>query len=86
MITEPRIHSHIEDGLPDDHPLAEEVVVCRRCKHMVHACNNEAMTTWLETGNGNFCFPCFVEILKFTGTYPHIGWEVLEDEWGLDAP
>ena len=59
MLSEPKIHSHIEDVLPGDHPLAYEVVCCESCKVMVHAFNNECMQTWIETGNGNFCVPCF---------------------------
>ena len=59
MSREPQIHSHITDGLPPDHPLAEETVVCARCQVMVHACNNECMQTWVESEHGNFCWPCF---------------------------
>ena len=56
---EPQIHSHIEDGLPDEHPLAGECVYCAKCNAMVHANNNECMQTWIETEFGNYCSLCF---------------------------
>ena len=85
---EPQIHSHITDMLPDDHPLANETFSCQRaaaCKTMLHADNNECMTTWVETGRGNFCFPCFVDALRENGAYPAEAWECMDDSegWGL---
>jgi hypothetical protein len=55
---EPLIHSHITDGLPDDHPLARVTVRCDTCHAMVHCENNECMQTWLETDWGYFCTRC----------------------------
>lgn len=59
MNTEPLIHSHITDSLPDEHPNAILSVYCDKCKEMIHAFNNECMQTWLETEQGNFCTKCF---------------------------
>lgn len=72
---EPRIHSHITDVLPDDHPLAHEQVECGKCGVLVHAFNNECMQTWVETGCGPFCLRCFAATRG----------EVLDDGDGLDA-
>lgn len=55
---EPRIHSHITDELPDDHPLAFVAVECKRCNVLVHI-GNECMQTWVETGQGAYCLTCF---------------------------
>ena len=60
---EPEIHSHITDLLPDEHPLAYKSVHCEICMDMLHAANNECMSTWVETGVGNFCLLCFIKIL-----------------------
>lgn len=67
--SEPLIHSHREDCLPTDHPLAHETVFCDKCGDMVHAANNECMDTWVELPDkdtittvpiyGNFCLRCF---------------------------
>lgn len=59
MNNEPLIHSHIADGLPLKHYLANKSVFCDTCNEIVHAYNNECMQTWLETDNGNFCTHCF---------------------------
>ena len=72
---EPHIHSHIEDCLPETHPLACETVLCKNCGAMVHAFNNECMQTWIETGNGEYCLRCFNDI----------GGEVLENRYGLNS-
>jgi hypothetical protein len=77
---EPRLHSHIEDVLPDDHPLAYVTVSCDGldCTRMVHASNNECMTTWVETGLGNYCLRCFcaaVAVQEYV--------LMPEDGWGL---
>ncbi len=55
MRKEPKIHSHVEDGLPDNDPLAYKTVYCdgAQCGEMLHAANNECMQTWFETGKGN---------------------------------
>ena len=57
---EPRIHSHVADGLPEGHPLARARVRCARCEALVHLPSNSCMRTWVETGRGNFCLRCFV--------------------------
>lgn len=72
-ISEPKIHSHITDVLPDDHRLARESIFCEKCGDMLHAFNNECMQTWVETGRGNFCLKCFAATRG----------EVLEDCDGL---
>lgn len=59
---EPVVHSHITDGLHPDEPLASMTIYCENCGTMVHAANNECMTTWIETGSGNYCLPCFVAL------------------------
>lgn len=73
----PVLHTHIEDALPEDHPLAFDMVYCegRDCTAMLHSFNNECMQTWVETGKGNYCIWCF---MKMTGDP-----EILEEEWGL---
>ena len=73
MLTEPKIHSHIEDVLPDCHPQAYTNLHCKCCNVMVHAFNNECMQTWVETGDGNFCFACFAAVPR----------EVLDDSLGM---
>jgi hypothetical protein len=55
---EPLIHSHFEDGLPDNHLLAHQQITCSKCRVLVHARNNECMQTWIETYRGNFCTAC----------------------------
>ena len=59
---EPRIHSHVTGRLPDTHPLARSRVSCKRCESIVHLASNSCMLTWIETGRGNFCLPCFAVI------------------------
>lgn len=56
---EPLLHTHVEDGLPEDHPQARTSLYCRACATMVHAHNNECMTDWVETGDGPYCVECF---------------------------
>jgi len=56
---EPLIHSHITDGLPSNHKLANEFIYCKICNSMLHADNNECMQTWIESGTGNYCLKCF---------------------------
>ena len=71
---DPCIHSHIEDVLPDDHPLAFVTVDCTTCGVTLHHHGNKCMRTWVETGRGNFCVPCFAAI-------PDV--ESLDDDFGL---
>lgn len=59
-MSEPRIHSHVTDRLPDDHPLADRRVYCDRCETLLHLQTNSCMRTWIETGCGNYCMRCFV--------------------------
>jgi hypothetical protein len=58
-VREPRIHSHVTDRLPESHPLARLRVSCERCESLVHLASNTCVRTWIETGRGNFCLPCF---------------------------
>lgn len=67
---EPLIHSGITDVLDDEHPLAHETVYCdgAACRAtMLHAGNNENMTTWVETPKGNYCLPCFTALDEADG-------------------
>jgi len=57
---EPRIHSHVADALPADHPLAYRRVYCDRCTTLLHIQTNSCMRTWIESGRGNLCVGCFV--------------------------
>jgi hypothetical protein len=59
---EPRLHSHVADALPADHPLASKRVHCDRCETLLHLQSNSCMRTWLETGRGNFCLRCFIRV------------------------
>jgi hypothetical protein len=77
MTGEPQIHSHITDILPTDHRLAFTAIYCGSCKAMLHAFNNECMTTWVESGLGNFCLACFAALPDS---------DALEDEAGLPIP
>lgn len=82
---EPQIHSHATDVLPEDHPLAWTTVFCKRCDLMLHAFNNECMSTWVETGRGNYCIRCFVSVADEDpiGQYHGGGVEGLAWYWGL---
>jgi hypothetical protein len=60
---EPLVHSHHTDVLDDDHPHAFESVCCQHCGTLVHADNNECMTTWVEWGNHVLCGMCFAPLL-----------------------
>lgn len=69
---EPLIHSGLTDILDDKHPLAHETTycdgaACRGRAEMLHACNNENMTTWVEAPKGNYCLPCFTALDKADG-------------------
>jgi hypothetical protein len=76
-LCEPLVHSHIEDGLPPDHPLAEKQVPCAGelggCGKLLHAWNNECMRTWVETGLGNYCLWCFAKLSR----------EMVDTPWAL---
>lgn len=58
------IHSHHTDVLPKDHPLAHKLVVCGKCKELVHADNNECMRTWIEWGPAILCARCALPHVK----------------------
>jgi hypothetical protein len=62
--SEPLVHSHTTDGLPEYHPLAYQCVYCNHCQVMVHCSNNECMSTWAEWDQHVLCGPCFSEVLK----------------------
>ena len=67
---EPELHTGYVDCLPEAHPLAYRSVTCDRCQRPIHAANNECMWTWVETGKGNYCLPCFVALDEEDGTDP----------------
>lgn len=75
-LLEPRIHSYITDELPEEHPLAHKATYCIHCAAMLHASNNECMLTWVETGKGNHCLDCFVQMDRLTE---------MTDEYGLKS-
>ena len=56
---EPALHSALSDRLPSNHPLANQDVSCAECGRLVHASNNECMSTWVEFSNHNVCIECF---------------------------
>jgi hypothetical protein len=60
---EPVIHSHHTDVLPDSDARAFATVYCDRCGHMVHASNNECMTTWIEWGPHVLCGGCAAPLI-----------------------
>ena len=74
-IGDPILHTHVADELPEEHPLAFSGISCRACGTLVHAGNNECMTTWVETGKGAFCLGCFSQQCG----------SVVEDEFGLSG-
>lgn len=59
---EPRLHSHVTDALPADHPLAYTRVYCDRCETLLHIQTNSCMRTWIESGRGNHCVRCFIGV------------------------
>ena len=71
LFPEPIIHSHITDGLPENHPRAypteTDGIFCEACRKMVHAVNNECMQTWIEWGEHICCGKCFGYILSYGG-------------------
>jgi len=61
---EPIIHSHLTDELDKDHLLAFKQVYCdarrtHECNGLLHAANNECMTTWIEFAGLNVCAEIF---------------------------
>ena len=60
--SEPRVHSHITDCLPANHPLARQRVYCDRCDTLLHMLTNSCMRTWIESGRGNYCMRCFIVV------------------------
>jgi hypothetical protein len=85
---EPRLHSHLTDGLPSEHPLAHARVHCDRCETVVHVQTNSCMRTWVESGRGNHCVRCFVVIAG--GIAPDesrlAGVDCLSRQFALDLP
>lgn len=59
LVNELIIHSHIDDCLPSEEPLANKDVFCEKCNDHLHSFNNECMQTWIETDDGNYCTKCF---------------------------
>lgn len=59
MNKEPIIHSHLTDGLPTFHDLADCNVYFDQCEVMVHCGNNECMQTRVEFDGYNLCSRCF---------------------------
>lgn len=58
MTKEPLVHTGIQDGLDEIHPLAHKSIYCDSCGKMVHAFNNECMQDWLEFEDANLCWKC----------------------------
>jgi len=81
-MTELLIHSHLEDMLPDDHPWAFAAIYCPRCDKMLHAGNNECMSTWVEFDGKVLCLMCLVESAGTSGleNLDCIGYPEIE-EW-----
>ncbi len=69
---DPVCHSHVDDILPDDHPLAFRQVYCHSSRHkiknspLLHAGNNECMQTWFEFSNIALCEQCFIKYLSYS--------------------
>jgi hypothetical protein len=85
--SEPRIHSHVTDRLPPDHPLATRRIYCDRCETLLHLQTNSCMRTWIESGRGNYCMRCF--IVAAGGLAPDetrlAGVDCLSRSFGFDA-
>lgn len=75
---EPKLHTAITGELPEDHKLAFEEVVCPCCGEVLHDLVNECRRNWVETGTGNFCLNCFIDLVSDVGQQVTMG-----DEWGL---
>jgi hypothetical protein len=61
--TEPVLHTHVTDGLPDDDPRAWESIYCIVHGGLVHSIPNECMTAWADTDDGPMCLACLLEAL-----------------------
>jgi hypothetical protein len=59
---ETRVHSHVTDGLPAEHPRSHTRVYCDRCEMLLHMQTNSCMRTWIESGRGNHCVRCFIVV------------------------
>jgi hypothetical protein len=86
--TEPRLHSHVTDALPPDHPRAHTRVYCDRCDTLLHMQTNSCMRTWIESGRGNHCVRCFIVV---AGGLAHdetrlAGVDCLSYGFSLDVP
>ncbi|HSC49869.1 MAG TPA: hypothetical protein VLD16_06350 [Gaiellaceae bacterium] len=85
---EPRLHSHVADGLPTGHPRARTRIYCDRCEALLHLQTNSCMRTWIESGLGNHCVRCF--ILTAGGLAPDrtrlAGVDCLSREFALAPP
>jgi len=58
--TEPVLHTHVSDVLPEEHALAYTSIYCIDCSGLVHAFNNECMQAWAETESGPMCLHCLI--------------------------
>jgi len=64
----PRLHTWMDS--PMDFQLPKKNIYCQVCNELLNSFPNERKfdnveyavceQTWLETGNGNYCFDCFV--------------------------
>lgn len=75
---DPVVHSHISKSLPSGHRLAHQNVICAKCHKAVHSSQNECVSTWVETGRGDYCLWCFVMHLTDLN--------VIDHTWGLRVP
>jgi hypothetical protein len=84
---EPRLHSHVTDGLPIGHPLARTRVYCDRCETLLHMQTNSCMRTWIESGGGNYCVRCFIVVAAGLAADESrlAGVDCLSRNFGLDA-
>ena len=85
---EPRLHSHVTDRLPAEHPLAHTRVYCDRCETLLHMQTNSCLRTWIESGRGNHCVRCFVVVAGGLATDEArlAGVDCLSRDFGLDGP
>ena len=61
--TEPVLHSHVTDCLPDDDPRAQTSIRCVMHGGVVHSIPNECMTAWADTEDGPLCLDCLRKVL-----------------------
>lgn len=83
-IKDPIFHIGANDGLPDDHPLAEQTVCCHVCNTMLHHCINEIMTHWVEWEDENMCFGCFMKMYIASGGLPVFYYPGKDDKAFID--